>query len=141
MATAKQLAALAKARAARAKKAGAKPATKKPRKKVAVKAPSRATGKTPTKRLQTRRKKNTAAGYYPNPATVKKCLVFLQKKGGKKYYLHLTGGKASWDTRKNAGFDSDLVDELAKKYGRLALKQLPSGWAVYKDEVYALKKK
>jgi len=38
------------------------------RKRVAVSAPSRRTGKRPTKRLTTRRRRNTVKSYYPNPS-------------------------------------------------------------------------
>lgn len=65
MATPKQLAALAKARAARAKK-------KKP-----ITAKSAATGKAPSKRLKKRRAENTKKGYFPNP--VKKPARFIVK--------------------------------------------------------------
>lgn len=67
MATQKQLDALKKARAAKARKAKAK----KPKKKVAITAPSRTTGKAPSKRLRSRRAKNykAPAGYYPNPTS------------------------------------------------------------------------
>lgn len=73
MASAKQLAALKKAREARAKKAGVK--------KVAVSAKSRATGKPPTARLKARRKKNLTApaGYFPNPVKRKSAPKFVVK--------------------------------------------------------------
>lgn len=105
MATAKQLAALAKARAARAKKAKTA-AKKKPTKKVSVNAPSRATGKTPSKRLQSRRRKNVTPGYFPNPAKKKvapaktKIVNLLCAFKGGKRVAYWTG--KHWDDEKSA---------------------------------------
>jgi hypothetical protein len=136
MATAKQLAALAKARAARAKKAAKKPTTKK--KKVAVKAPSRATGKAPSKRLQTRRVKNTATGYYPSPAkksrpktkTVHLLCVFK----GSKRVGYWTG--SAWDDNKNAAKCYATQQGAATAWTRAA-KNIP---AVYRGGVVTEKK-
>ena len=63
--TAAQKAATRKLVAFNKRKASAKRRTR--RNPVSVSAPSRATGKRPTKRLQARRKANTRKGYYPNP--------------------------------------------------------------------------
>lgn len=84
MATEKQLAALAKARAARKKKTKAKPVAKKRVKKIAVNAPSRATGKKPSPRLKARRQKNKTApkGYYPNPS-VREYVIVVETSGPK----------------------------------------------------------
>ncbi len=60
----KRLGQMAKARA-RANKPKRKTTT---RKRVAVKAPSRATGRRPSKRLVRRRTVNTKRGYFPNPS-------------------------------------------------------------------------
>jgi hypothetical protein len=48
------------------------PAKKLARKRIAVNAKSRATGKPPSTRLKRRRKRNTVAGAYPNPAPRRK---------------------------------------------------------------------
>lgn len=66
----------------------------KARKKVAVSAKSRATGKTPSKRLKARRAKNTAPGYYPNPTVRKpqKYVVKVVTFKGQVGYLTPSGG-------------------------------------------------
>lgn len=58
---------VSKKKAAPRKKSAAKKKTT-ARKKVAINAPSRATGKPPSKRLRSRRARNTVPGAYPNPA-------------------------------------------------------------------------
>lgn len=85
MATPKQLAALAKARAARAKKS--------PAKKIAVTAKSRATKKAPSKRLKARRAANTKAGYFPNPVkkSPAKFIIEVKLRGNKIGYLTPAG--------------------------------------------------
>lgn len=72
MATQKQLAALKKARAAKKRNVDKRKVGTSQTKK------SRATGKTPSKRLKKRRASNTKKGYYPNPTTAKKT-VYLVK--------------------------------------------------------------
>lgn len=52
-----------------AKKPARKVAAKKTARKKAITAPSRATGRAPSKRLKARRSANTKKGYFPNPAT------------------------------------------------------------------------
>jgi len=64
-------------------------------------AKSRTTGKTPAKRLQKRRAKNTRPGYYPNPR--KKFHVAVIK-NGITYYYDLTN--FTTDKRKAIGFDT-----------------------------------
>lgn len=62
---------VSKKKAATRKKAAAKKKTT-ARKRIAINAPSRATGKPPSKRLRSRRARNTVPGAYPNPAKRKK---------------------------------------------------------------------
>lgn len=91
MATAKQLAALKKARAARKKNLLAKKNPSKKRrskKRVGTSTTKRSliTKKTPTKRLKKRRAKNTKTGYYPNPS---------RKGRNTKYIIKLVVGRRS----------------------------------------------
>lgn len=102
MATEKQLAALAKARAARKKKLGAskKKTTAKKRVGTSQKKPSIATKKAPSKRLKARRAKNVTPGYYPNPVKTLKTVYILAIFDGKKRLGYWTG--KNWDDSKGA---------------------------------------
>lgn len=110
MATAKQLAALKKARAAK-------------KKKISVNAKSRATGLPPTKRLKARRKKNLTApkGYYPNPVKRKKSaekfVVEVKLKHGSVGYLTPSG---NLDTEKSKAAKRIAVgaEKLATEFFR-----------------------
>jgi hypothetical protein len=87
-----------------------KRAAKKRRKKVAVNAPSRATKKAPSERLKKRRRKNTAVGYYPNPATRSVIAALIGNRVG--YYT----GKA-FDTARSKALefgDKGLVKTIAR---------------------------
>lgn len=108
MATAKQLAALAKARAARKKKLGAskKKTTTKKRVGTSQKKPSVTTKKAPSKRLKARRAKNVTPGYYPNPVKKRspaktKTVYMLCAFKGKKIVGYWTG--YLWDDMESAG--------------------------------------
>ena len=152
MATAKQLAALAKGRAAlKRKRAGKKSIKRKTkrktvarkkirrsRKKIGVNAKSRATRKAPTKRLKARRKKNRVKGMYPNPSPG---VFIFAKKGAKKYYLQRVGSSWTFDDHKPLkGFVGSGLSTAISAAKRLA-KRLPPGVNLYSSTSTRKKKR
>ena len=85
------------------------------KRKKAVSVPSQITGKKPTKRLTTRRKKNTVKGYFPNPA--KKKMV----KDEMQYWLQTQAPAGNWVDNLGVNNLEDAKQHgqfLADKYGQ-----------------------
>ena len=117
LAAQKKFAAMAKARAGKKKAASKKkPAKKTVKKKVAVTAPSRATGKAPSTRLKKRRTKNkrAPAGFYPNPCT--NGYVVAAIVDGKKYYFD--GDKSLGSKAKAARYSEKQLKVIAAKVAK-----------------------
>ena len=100
-----------------------KPAAKKKaatKKRIAINAPSSATGKAPSKRLRSRRARNITAGAFPNPKQRAKTQVHLiyalGERGGEQLMYIFDGHKfvPSWAEGKRYGSKAVAVREMRR---------------------------